>query len=100
MVCPFGIWHGRGFYVEIFLLMHFPLSGGPKRKGRFDCFSSGNKNRPFAAFFKSTYENFSLHVALLDQLGSKSIALVFNCAKTNLSGKTKFSLTSCENILF
>ena len=71
--------------------MHLPLSGGPKRKGRFDSFSSGNKNRPFAAFLRM-YEIFSLNFELLVQLGSKSIALVFNCAKTTLIGKDEVFL--------
>ena len=25
LVCPFGIWPGQGFYVELFLFLHFPL---------------------------------------------------------------------------
>ena len=81
-MCPFGIWHGRGFFVELFLLMHFRLSGGPKRKGRFDCFSSGNKNRPFAAFLRM-YENFSLNFAHLVQLGIKLNCISVQLCKDN-----------------
>ena len=42
--------------------------------------------------FKSKYETLSLNFAILVQLGSKSIALVFNCAKTTLIGKDEVFL--------
>ena len=40
LVCPFSIWPGQGFYVELFLLTHSPLSSNQNGKGCFPDISS------------------------------------------------------------
>ena len=40
LVFPFSIWPGQGFNVEVFCLMHFPLSSNQNGKGCFTDVSS------------------------------------------------------------
>ena len=42
---------------SFFRLMRLSLSTSSKRKGLFDCFSSVNKKRPFAAFLRNSGQN-------------------------------------------
>ena len=39
LVCPFNIWLGQGFYVELFLIDAFPLSSNKKENGVLLTFS-------------------------------------------------------------
>ena len=88
LVCPFSIWPGQGFYIELFLLMHFLL--GSNQNGK-RCFPS--------VFSEKKYSLLRFCIILGDiEIFINLYSFKFINFISTMWGKAGLSMASCFNI--